>query len=68
MMYHIVRVKRDDWGRLYVRNKSLLDGRGKDELATQMPYVANSYLPLPSRRNLFIPYHLPQSSLLTLTI
>ena len=35
MMYHMVRVKRDDRGRWYVRNRFLLDGRGKDELATQ---------------------------------
>ena len=34
MMYHMVRVKRGDWGRWYVRNRFLLDGRGKDELAT----------------------------------
>ena len=35
MMYHMVGVRRDDWGRWYVRNRSLLDGSGKDELATQ---------------------------------
>ena len=35
----MVRVKRDDWGRWYVRNRFLLDGRGKDELATQSIYV-----------------------------
>ena len=34
MMSHMVRVKMDDWGRWYVRNRFLLDGRGKDELAT----------------------------------
>ena len=35
MMYHMVGVRRDDWGRWYVRNRSLLDGSGKDELVTQ---------------------------------
>ena len=34
MMYHMVMVKRGDWGRWYVRNRFLLDGRGKNELAT----------------------------------
>ena len=35
MMYHMVWVRSDDWGRWYVRNRFLLDGRSKDELATQ---------------------------------
>ena len=35
MMYNMVRVRRDDWGRWYVWNRFLLDGRSKDELATQ---------------------------------
>ena len=34
MMYHMVRVRSEDWGRWYVRNRFLLDGRGKDELTT----------------------------------
>ena len=35
MMYHVVGVIRDDWDRWYVRNRFPLDGRDKDELATQ---------------------------------
>ena len=31
----MVWVRRDDWGRWYVRNRFLLDDRGKDELAMQ---------------------------------